>query len=141
MPTTRDLPELQADTSPAALHAGGLGVGNRFGTPSHRPVRVAGLMGYVDPLGVRPGEVLGVHLSAPAAHEIAVGRLGRRALLLPGPDDAADRAEVTWLAGVSSATADRHDVHLGRTAWPGPAARSLSDGKCPVDDRFRSWND
>ena len=45
--------------------------------PAHRPVRVAGLMGYVDPLGVKPGEKLRVHLTAPAAHEIAVARLGR----------------------------------------------------------------
>lgn len=81
--------------------------------PDHRPARVAGLMGYLDPLGVRPGEVLRVHLSAPAAHEVAVGRLGRTALLLPEPDDAADRAEVTWLASASSIAANRHDVHPG----------------------------
>lgn len=81
--------------------------------PSHRAVRIASLMGYVDPIGVKPGEVLRVHLSAPAAHTISVGRLGRTALLRPAPDDEADRAEVTWLADATSAVARRHDVHPG----------------------------
>jgi hypothetical protein len=27
--------------------------------PAHRPVRVAGLTGYLDPIGVKPGETLG----------------------------------------------------------------------------------
>ncbi|HEU5474344.1 MAG TPA: N,N-dimethylformamidase beta subunit family domain-containing protein [Actinophytocola sp.] len=89
--------------------------------PRHRPIRIASLMGYVDPLGVRPGEVLRVHLSAPAAHEIAVGRLGRGALLLPEPDDAADRAEVTWLASASVPSANRHDVHPGSYGVAGGA--------------------
>jgi hypothetical protein len=47
--------------------------------PVHRPVRVPGLAGYLDPIGVKPGELLRVHLSAPAAHEIVVARLGRGA--------------------------------------------------------------
>lgn len=105
--------------------------------PSHRPVRVASLTGYVDPLGVRPGEVLKVHLSAPAAHEIAVGRLGRRALLLPEPDDAADRAEVTWLASASRATANRNDVHPGSY---GVAAGGPVDRPVTVSAWVRVWH-
>ncbi|WP_165521726.1 LamG domain-containing protein [Micromonospora zingiberis] len=100
-------------------------LGDRRGhrAPAHRPVRVAGLTGYVDPLGVRPGETLRVHLCAPAAYEVAVGRLGRDALLLPAPDDAADRAEVTWLARASSPTANRHDVHPGSYGVATPVDR------------------
>src|SRR6266581_2655663 len=68
--------------------------------PAHRPVRVAGLMGYV----------------APAAYEIAVARLGRSALLRPEPDDEADRAEAEWLARLESPAASRHDVYPGSYA-------------------------
>lgn len=85
--------------------------------PAHRPVRVAGLMGYVDPVGVKPGEVLQVHLTAPAAYEIAVARLGRAALLRAEPDDEADRAEAEWLARLESPAASRHDVYPGSYAW------------------------
>jgi len=90
---------------------------SRSRQPAHRPVRVAGLMGYVDPLGVKPGEKLRVHLTAPAAHEIAVARLGRTALLRPEPDDDADRAEAEWLARLDSPAAARHDVYPGSYAW------------------------
>ncbi len=90
--------------------------------PAHRPVRVAGLMGYVDPVGVKPGEVLRVHLTAPAAYEIAVARLGRSVLLRPEPDDEADRAEAEWLARLESAAACRHDVYPGSYAWVDDAA-------------------
>lgn len=84
--------------------------------PSHRPVRVAGLAGYLDPIGVKPGEGLRVHLSAPAAHEIAVARLGRSALLRPEPDDAADRAEEVRLGSWRYPAAARHDVYPGSYA-------------------------
>jgi hypothetical protein len=57
-----------------------------------------------------------VHLSAPAAHEIAVARLGRGALLRPEPDDAADRAEEQLLGRRDYAAAARHDVYPGSYA-------------------------
>jgi hypothetical protein len=76
-------------------------------------------MGYVDPIGVKPGQTLRVHLTAPAAHEIAIARLGRSVLLRPEPDDAADRAEAQWLASVTATAAARHDVHPGSYAWIG----------------------
>ncbi len=104
--------------------------------PAHRPVRIASLTGYLDPLGVRPGQVLKVHLSAPATYEVAVGRLGRRALLLPEPDDAADRAEVTWLASVASPTASRHDVHPGSY---GAAQHALPGRPATVSAWVRLW--
>ncbi|MGC5053604.1 N,N-dimethylformamidase beta subunit family domain-containing protein [Micromonospora sp. DT48] len=94
-------------------------------------------MGYVDPLGVRPGETLRVHLSAPAAHEIAVGRLGRDALLLPEPDDAADRAEVTWLGRAASTSANRHDVHPGSY---GVAANSPTERPSTISAWVRVWH-
>ena len=84
--------------------------------PAHRPVRMAGLTGYVDPIGVQPGQVLRVHLTTPAAHEIAVGRLGRGALLRPQPDDDADRAEEIPLGSRRFLAAARHDVYPGSYA-------------------------
>ncbi len=105
--------------------------------PAHRPVRVAGLMGYVDPVGVKPGEVLRVHLTAPAAYEIAVARLGRSVLLRPEPDDEADRAEAEWLATLESATACRHDVYPGSYAWVDNAAIGRP---CTVSAWVRVWH-
>ena len=84
--------------------------------PPHRPVKVPGLAGYLDPIGVKPGELLRVHLSAPAAHEIVVARLGRGALLRNEPDDAADRAEEVRLDSRRYPTAARHDIYPGSYA-------------------------
>ena len=84
-------------------------------------------MGYVDPVGVKPGETLRVHLTAPAAHEIAVARLGRAALLRPEPDDQADRAEAEWLARLESPAASRHDVYPGSYAWVDDASIGRPD--------------
>lgn len=113
-----------------------LGGSPGYRPPDHRPVRVASLMGYVDPIGVRPGEVLRVHLSAPAAYEVAVGRLGRTVLLRPEPDDAADRAEVTWLARAASPSAGRHDVYPGSYAH----GRSVGARPAAVSAWVRIWH-
>jgi hypothetical protein len=93
-------------------------------------------MGYVDPVGVKPGETLRVHLTAPAAHEIAVARLGRSALLRPEPDDQADRAEAEWLARLESPTASRHDVYPGSYAWVDDASIGRPDA---VSAWVRLW--
>jgi hypothetical protein len=85
--------------------------------PAHRPVRVPGLTGYVHPLGVRAGETLSVHLTAPAAHEIAIARLGRTVLLRDEPDDEADRAEAEWLTSLEAPGANRNDIYPGSYAW------------------------
>ncbi|PRX70567.1 concanavalin A-like lectin/glucanase superfamily protein [Nonomuraea fuscirosea] len=115
--------------------------------PAQRPVRVAGLAGYVDPLGVRPGQVLRIHLNAPAAYEIAVGKLGHKALVQPEPDDDGDRADVRWLASLASPGAARHDVYPGSYAWmddPGidrPATISawVRLGALPATTETSSW--
>jgi hypothetical protein len=116
------------------LRARGTSVGS---APAHRPVRVASLMGYVDPVGVKPGETLRVHVTAPAAYEIAVARLGRSALLRPEPDDAADRAEAVWLARLESAAASRHDVYPGSYAWVDGTAIIRP---CTVSAWVRVWH-
>ena len=84
--------------------------------PPHRPVRVEGLWGYVDPLGVRPGERLRVQVSAPAAHRIALQRLGRTALLDPDAGDKEDRAEAVELAALDR-PASPQVVQPGSYAW------------------------
>jgi hypothetical protein len=97
--------ELRAPAAPGA------------GPPPHRPVRVGALSGYVDPLGVLPGERLSLHLSAPAAHRISILRLGQGALLDPQATDADDRAEAAVLATLVCPSASRHDVYPGSYAW------------------------
>jgi hypothetical protein len=81
----------------------------------HRPVRIGGLAGYVEPIGVRPGERLRIHLSAPAAHRIEIARLGRDAILLG--DDDADRAEVVVVGDLDCPRASRQDITPGSYAW------------------------
>jgi hypothetical protein len=122
-PSPNSLPAQQSRSAPDGAWAVRLRDSAASRPPAHRPVRVASLTGYLAPLGVRPGEVLQVHLSAPAAYDIAVGRLGHNALLLPEPDDTADRAEVTWLASAASPAASRHDVH--------PGSYGVADGVLP----------
>ncbi len=104
--------------------------------PAHRPVRVAALTGYLDPIGVQPGQTLRVHVNAPAAHEIAVARLGRGALLRPEPDDAADRAEEQLLGRREYAAAARHDVYPGSYAEVPSWAVSRP---CAVSAWVRVW--
>lgn len=111
---TEDTGAWQVKPGAAGATAGATaGAGHGLG---HRPVRVAGLSGYLDPLGVKPGEVLRVHVNAPATHEIAVARLGRGALLRSEPDDAADRAEEVGLGSLRFAAAARNDVYPGSYA-------------------------
>src|SRR5687767_11685198 len=58
-----------------------------------RAVGVPGVWGYVERIGVPPGDSVRFHVSAPAAYELSVVRLGRTAILDDPTSDAADRAD------------------------------------------------
>jgi hypothetical protein len=63
-----------------------------------RRLPVPGVWGYVERVGVPAGGTVRFHVSAPAAYELSVVRLGRTALVDSPTDDAADRADVLVLA-------------------------------------------
>lgn len=112
------------------LQAGAPNVSTAASPPHHRPIPVGGLWGYLDPIGVRPGHQLRIHLSTPAAHRIEVLRLGRRAILNLGEDVDADRGDAVRLAGMDLRAASPQAVRPGSYAWvdaklPRPAAISV----------------
>src|SRR5688500_17495228 len=89
-----------SDTSDEHAVRGGPGQG---GLTARRPepartLAVPGVWGYVDRVGVPPGGTVRFHVSAPAAYELSVVRLGRTALLDAPTDDDADRADAQPLA-------------------------------------------
>jgi hypothetical protein len=59
-----------------------------------RRVAVPGVSGYVDRIGVHPGQPVRFHVNAPAAYELSIARLGRESILDPTSDERADRADV-----------------------------------------------
>jgi hypothetical protein len=62
-----------------------------------RRVAVPGVSGYVDRIGVHPGQPVRFHVNAPAAYELSIARLGRESILAPASDERADRADVQVL--------------------------------------------
>jgi hypothetical protein len=74
---------------------------------------VPGVWGYVDRIGVPPGSTARFHVSAPAAYELSIVRLGRRALLDAPTDDAADRAESERLATLRHESATPQTLSAG----------------------------
>ncbi len=56
-----------------------------------------GTWGYVDRIGVLAGEAVRFHISAPAAYDFSVVRLGTAAILDPHADEQDDRADVEVL--------------------------------------------
>jgi hypothetical protein len=96
---------------------------------------VSGLSGYVDPIGVQPGEVLRVHLTAPAAHRISIARLGLNALL-DDAGDAADRAEATVLGLLERPSASRHAIYPGSYA---SVDEALAGRPAAISGWVRPW--
>jgi hypothetical protein len=66
-----------------------------------RRIPVRGTWVYVDPLSTEPGHPVSIHLSAEAAHEIEIVRLGRKAVIDPAQSLDADREEAEVLAKVA----------------------------------------
>jgi hypothetical protein len=99
------------------------------GHPRPEPARrleVPGVWGYVDRIGVPPGGTVRFHVSAPAAYELSVVRLGRGALIDAPSDDTADRADSEVLARFPHAVATPQAlsagsyVHVAGDPLPGP---------------------
>src|SRR5262245_24738800 len=88
-----------------------------------RPLPVPGTWAYVDRLNVEPGSAVRVHVSAPAAHQIQLVRLGLDAVIDPSQSLDDDREQATVLASVerpaSPQTIDPGSyVHVGGAPIP-----------------------
>ncbi len=119
--------------------------------PEHaRRIAVRGPLGYVDRVGVAPGESVRFHLSAPSAYRLDVVRLGRHAIIDAPGDAEADRADVETLASFESATATPQHIEPGSYIHVGGAplpAGPLSCGlwlrlwRLPVLDELQwAWS-
>ena len=78
-----------------------------------RQLPVALVSGYVDRIGMRPGEQVGIHVNAPASYELSIVKLGTTAIADPGSDEAEDRADAQVM------TRSRHDRATRQTISPG----------------------
>ncbi len=78
-----------------------------------RGVRVRDAGGYVERISVLPGGTVRFHVAAPAAYELEVVRLGRRAIASAAASAAADRADSEHLASFSRPTAARGLISPG----------------------------
>ena len=84
--------------------------------------------------GSRPARAVRFHVSAPAAYELTIVRLGRTALLDAPTDDDADRADAERLATF------RHEVgHARRRSRPGPTSGSMGRRSRPGRSRIGTW--
>jgi hypothetical protein len=93
--------------------------------------------GYVDTLGVKPGEVARFHVSSPAAYEFSVVRLGRSAILDRGTDTEADRADVELLDSSHHAEATEQSMSAGSYIYvDGPP---IPDGPITLGTWLRLW--
>ena len=96
-----------------------------------------GVWGYVDRIGVAAGETVRFHVSAPAAYELTIVRLGRTALLDAPTDDAADRADVERLATFRHETATPQTLAAGSYIWvDGPP---IPGGPVTMGTWLRLW--
>jgi hypothetical protein len=82
-----------------------------------RRLPVRGTWAYLDRLEVAPGSSVEVHVSAEAAHEIELVRLGLDAVIDPAQSLAADCAEARRLAAVEIPVATPQTIAPGSYAW------------------------
>ena len=82
-----------------------------------RPLPVVGTWAYLDRVEAAPGTSVSVHVSAEAAHEIELVRLGRDAVIDPAQSLADDCAEAVRLAAVDVAAATPQVITPGSYAW------------------------
>ncbi len=102
-----------------------------------RRVAVPGVSGYVDRIGVRPGQTVRFAVNAPAAYDFSIVQLGRRALLDPAADEQADRADVTLLSSRQHATATPQTLAAGSYVFVG--GEPLPRGPLTLATWLRLW--
>jgi N,N-dimethylformamidase len=102
-----------------------------------RERQVPGTWGYVDRIGIKPGESVRFHLSAPAAYDFSVVRLGTRALLDPDADDQADRADVEMLYSSRHAAAEPRPISPGSYVYVD--GRPIPAGPLALSTWLRLW--
>ncbi|MFV2061921.1 MAG: LamG-like jellyroll fold domain-containing protein [Chloroflexota bacterium] len=102
-----------------------------------RRVPVDRTSGYVERIGVGPGGMARFHVSAPAAYQLDVVRLGRKALIDPAADVAADRAEVELLASFRHVSAAPQSIEPGSYIHVG--GEPLTAGPLSVGLWLRPW--
>jgi len=114
-----------------------------------RRVPVRETSGYVERIGVAPGETVRFHVNPTAAYQLDVIRLGRSALIDPLADTSSDRAEARAIASfrheqaAPQAIEPGSHVHvLGQPLPAGPVTLGLwlRPWRLPVlDDRQWTW--
>jgi hypothetical protein len=82
-----------------------------------RQLPVVGTWAYLDRLEVAPGGTVSVHVSAEAAHEIELVRLGLNAVIDPAQSLDADRLEAQRLASVDAAVSAPQTITPGSYAF------------------------
>ena len=82
-----------------------------------RQLPVVGTWAYLDRLEVAPGESVSVHVSAEAAHEIELVRLGLNAIIDPAQSLEADRLEARRLDSVDATAAAPQAITPGSYAF------------------------
>ena len=90
--------------------------------PRPEPVRQVSARdagGYVEDLGVRPGDAVRFHLSTPAAYALEVVRLGRSAIIDAGADGAADLVEAEEVGRFEETEASPQVVQPGSYLYAG----------------------
>ncbi len=102
-----------------------------------RRLPVPGTWGYADSLGVKPGQAARFHVSAPAAYQFSLVRLGRRAILQPGADTTADRSDVELLTQRFHESAEPRTISPGSYVYvEGPA---IPNGPLTLCAWLRPW--
>lgn len=84
-----------------------------------RELELRGAWGYTDPIGVAPATTLRFHVSAPAAYDLSIVRLGHRAILDPAANEMAERADVEVLERRAHPTATPQTLSAGSYVYVG----------------------
>jgi hypothetical protein len=98
---------------------------------------VPGVWGYVDSLGVRPGQVANFHVSSPGAYTFSIVRLGRSKLIDPHatPDD--DRQDVDLFGEWEHKESTAQTLSAGSYVYVGGPA--IPSGPLTIGLWLRLW--
>jgi Concanavalin A-like lectin/glucanases superfamily len=102
-----------------------------------RRIAVPGVSGYVDRIGVPAGQSVRFHVNSPAAYELSIVRLGRRAILDPNADEAADRADVEVVSTRRHASATPQTLSAGSYVYV--SGEPIPGGPLTLATWLRLW--